>query len=880
MEEQDRLLAKASAVVREQSFFMKKAIEQENLRDALKYSSNLICELRTSQLSPRFYYELYMLVFQELQYLATFFADKSRHGRKLTELYESVQHAGNILPRLYLLVTVGVAYIESKEAPGTEILRDLAELCKGVQHPIRGLFLRYYLLQMSKDKLQFVAAEDGLEEVVDFILSNFNETTRLWIRLQNQGTAGQRDRVKRERERHDLRILAGASLVRLSQLEGMTRTFYTTKVLSRILDQVIACKDAMAQQYLLDCTVQVFPDDFHLESLSLLLSTCAQTQKSVDLRPVLINLMNRLRVFLSANQQVTGSAADVFALFRKHLEKIMHRTADAGKPEDGSTNDESDAPVAVPITNSTSVDSPHAQASKACGNILELFQAFLGFTLSLDPKRFDQVSIVHGMALAALDKYMEAVAGLPQSSEDREADEADEPVWLCPLIEIIETTVRALPLSAALALSQFGSLLSAIPKQFSKRVSVALIDALLNDEDEGSASHDSPRATSRVETRRVTDAPTLTRFMVVIESLLYDVVGSSNEPASEESSNAEQVRVCKAVHLFYSDDTDVQYELLNALRSYFGRGGPKRLKFTLPTLLSCALELVGRVHARIAANPTESPKISTKKVFQFIHNTCSALVPVAPELAFRNWLCAGRTADIMDAALEPIAVEFLTQALITFEEELTDSKSQVNGVAGLVGALIATQNLSPDNYEALATKTTQHGARLIKKLDQCRAVLACSHLFWSRAIRNPLRVIECLQRSLKIADICVQAAPTTSHGLFVECLNKYLYYFENGLDEISPAQIANLISLCKEHAQYAANNSIGGLGTPIKGQENQDPFTHLNQTIAYIKEKRTITEGSKLVLVKLPLTDGAHRKENVSPAAPQVITRPESDSDL
>ena len=74
--------------------------------------------------------------------LSDFFQDGRRHGRKISDLYESVQHAANILPRIYLLVTVGGAYIKSKEAPASEILKDVSELCRGVQHPTRGLFLR------------------------------------------------------------------------------------------------------------------------------------------------------------------------------------------------------------------------------------------------------------------------------------------------------------------------------------------------------------------------------------------------------------------------------------------------------------------------------------------------------------------------------------------------------------------------------------------------------------------------------------------------------------------------------------------------------------------------------------------------------------------
>lgn len=67
-----------------------------------------------------------------MQHLAGFFGDKNRHKKKMIDLYESVQHAGNILPRLYLLATVAAAYIKSLEAPAKEILKDVNELCKGV----------------------------------------------------------------------------------------------------------------------------------------------------------------------------------------------------------------------------------------------------------------------------------------------------------------------------------------------------------------------------------------------------------------------------------------------------------------------------------------------------------------------------------------------------------------------------------------------------------------------------------------------------------------------------------------------------------------------------------------------------------------------------
>ena len=92
------------------------------------------------------------------------------------------------------------------------MLHDLVEMAKGVQHPMRGLFLRHYLAQACKDALPDTGSKfegDGgdVSHAVDFILRNFGETNRLWVRMQNQGPASQKKR--REEERKQLKILVG-----------------------------------------------------------------------------------------------------------------------------------------------------------------------------------------------------------------------------------------------------------------------------------------------------------------------------------------------------------------------------------------------------------------------------------------------------------------------------------------------------------------------------------------------------------------------------------------------------------------------------------------------------------------------------------------------
>ena len=145
-------------------------------------------------------------------------------------------------------MTVGAVYIKSKEAPAKDVLKDMVEMCKGVQHPTRGLFLRNYLSEMSKDKLPDQGTEyygyalfvlrgcffinqthyregGDIDDCIEFILQNFIEMNKLWVRMQHQSIMT--DPVKIEKERLDIRLLVGTNLSRLSQLEGVDCDIYT-----------------------------------------------------------------------------------------------------------------------------------------------------------------------------------------------------------------------------------------------------------------------------------------------------------------------------------------------------------------------------------------------------------------------------------------------------------------------------------------------------------------------------------------------------------------------------------------------------------------------------------------------------------------------------
>lgn len=147
-----------------------------------------------------------------------------------------------------------------------------------------------------------------------FVLTNLIEMNKLWVRLQHQGLT--RDREKREMERKDLRILVGTNLVRLSQLEGVNLEMYRTVILPSILEQVVNCKDVIAQEYLMEIIIQVgeeaciqfktdllhlfpqvFTDDFHLRTLGPFLSATAQLHPKVNIKQIVIALIDRLAAY-------------------------------------------------------------------------------------------------------------------------------------------------------------------------------------------------------------------------------------------------------------------------------------------------------------------------------------------------------------------------------------------------------------------------------------------------------------------------------------------------------------------------------------------------------------------------------------------------------
>jgi len=293
--------------------------------------------------------------------------------------------------------------------------------------------------------------------------------------------------------------------------------------------------------------------------------------------------------------------------------------------------------------------------------------------------------------------------------------------------------------------------------------------------------------------------------------------------------------VASLVHLFETEDVEQLFLMYVTARKHFGQGGPKRIKHTLVPLVFRVLKLTQRLKSTESQDEDWGQK--AKKVFKFAHETVTALARTnLPDLSLKLFIQCAHACNKCGAAFETIGYEFLTQGFVIYEEQVSaDSTAQFNALNLMIGSLPMMTTFSEENYDTLITKTALYSSKLLKKPDQCRAIYMCSHLFWvpERSYTNGKRVLECLQKSLKIADTCMDSAMNVH--LFVEILNQYLYYFENGCDAVTSEYLSGLIAL---------------INTNIANMDAAQEVTHYKNTLEFIKMKKESDPRYKSITIQ------------------------------
>lgn len=212
----------------------------------------------------------------------------------------------------------------------------------------------------------------------------------------------------------------------------MELELYKDTVLPRVLEQVINCKDELAQYYLMDCIIQVFPDEYHLQTLETLLAAFPQLQPTVDIKTVLSQLMERLSNYAASSTDVLPEFLQVEAFSK--LSSAIGRVIEAQ--------------IDMPIVGSIS-----------------LYVSLLTFTLRVHPDRLDYVDQVLGACVkklsgttklednraikqvvallsAPLEKYDDIVTALTLSNYPRVMDHLDNGTNKVMAVVIIQSIMK------------------------------------------------------------------------------------------------------------------------------------------------------------------------------------------------------------------------------------------------------------------------------------------------------------------------------------------------------------------------------------------------------------------------------------------------------
>ncbi|CAL9731669.1 vacuolar protein sorting-associated protein 35 [Monosporozyma unispora] len=904
----------ARSNIKQNSILMKRQLDKFQLMEALKFTSNMLQELRNPHWSPKQYYELYILIFDSLTILSEYLIENHPKRHHLADLYELVQYAGNVIPRLYLMITVGTCYLHFETGTTRqEILKDMIEMARGVQNPIRGLFIRYFISQRTKEFLiedeTLTKKQNNNEEDVNvistnerdletikfncqFILNNFIEMNKLWVRLQYQGPLKERD--QRTKERKELQILIGSQLVRLSQIieddedvseigqnDNKYFQIYSQEILPALLEQIIQCKDTICQEYLFDIICQVFPDHYHFKTLDQLLNTTIYLNPKVHINKLIITLIHRLTDYVNRQGLTTkdkdnnddNGGNDIFETFWKYINDIKKERHD------------------FPLD-----------------QFILLIQDIIHLSLSWYNQRFDHVESLfqflfetfkeqklNSTEMEYLDPLLLQLLTFAHENDgnDIETNKTIEHYanfYYQVIIKCPSFTKVILALNTRKAIQI--KIITTIVNKF-------IIHELFTEEKEYWILN------SKVE---------LEKLLEFLQPLInYQNPNGGN---GQES-------VAKMCHIIYNNmvrnkkitsfkTIENQLEVVLSLKNRLNNnnGNPNTI-ITYPTIITIFWKLI-RTANYLKSKLTKRQDYYhnlIKQIFKYVSrcnsdlfdfvnlnnvdNEASDVVDMDTNIKMTDFIFK---LNLTNASLadqlgyNEIAYDFFSQAFTVFEESLSDSKTQFQALNYMTQCLQKTRSLYGENeeenkdnyYDSLIVRCTLHGSKLLKKQDQCRSVYLCSHLWWATEInsigedeevedgdstqhfyRNGRRLLECLQRSLRTADSIMDNVQSCE--LMVELLNRCLYYFARGEEyetRVTANYINGLIELIKTNLKSLSLEEINDLTITEPNEQKEilsnEYVTGLDGTYWKLPSKESspaIISIAQLVKSKLSIRD-------------------------
>jgi len=772
-EEQEKYLDESLKVVKAQGYHIHQAIDRNNCRATLRETAHMLLELKSSLLTPSSYYQLYSVILDEMLNVVNFFKEEARRGRRMRKLYDIVQQASNIIPRLYLMISAGSVAIENDPKLCKEIITDLLGMIKGVQSPTRGLFTRHFFMKMLKDKLpdkgnEYETEGCTVDDTIGFILQNLEEMTRLWIRL-SANTIGD-EKLLRDKERGDLKLLIGENINRLSSLEGLSLDLYKQKILPKLTEILLESRDSLSQQYIMECVIQAFPDEYNIQCMEEILKTATQLDENVDVKTLFIILMEKLARYVSENgaeaKNIIEAAEKIFEPLKSNIDKLVLQS----------------------INQPGGIQEPN--------KFLELELALMKFTIKCCPQneRLLTVNQILEKTKFILNAYNRK---LTQNGEN--------------ILRNLLTT----PLESELSIFDFNYFPEIMVfLNFSSRTSLALriIESLSHKE--------------KLDSREKVQI-----LLGYIRPLLEDSTDTIEVDAYQ--FEYEQNIVAKILFVIKTNDPTKLQEILDTLVPIFAKGGTRRIKYTLPTLVNAYLKLalqVSETHYN-KLNPSEEGTGIHKEFIKYlsmenltesdavtefitnVHHKVDEIIKVVntayPELGLKLYLTSASNLNQIKVNPEKFVDLFkyyMNSSIQIFKEIKNDQKDKLSLLLNMIGNLIRFKLGSNDTIEPIADELKNLCLNLVKRADQCHAMLNCTELYFT--LNNAKKAKECINKAKRFADFSMTNPENLP--LFIIILNKYISFIEATEDDnyfFTKDDVDDTIEVVKNHVSTIRNEN-------------------------------------------------------------------------
>ena len=749
-DDQDIELENLFIKVKEVSVDIHTAINNNDLPLLLNKAYIMLSELRTSSLNPKYYNRLYNEVYDEMQFIQNFIKNSTYSGRKPKRLYEAAQQASFLIPRLFLQIVTGVVYIETEPRMCCDIMFDLIQMIKGVQHPIRGFFTRYFLLKTIKDVLpdkgnKYESSNISFEDSLSFLFENLEEMNTLWIRIASDAKHLNKPIQVPNKERLDVRHLLGENIIKIASMKGMTFDIYTKVVLPRMKDIIINCKDSISQHFLLECLVTSFPIKYLLMSIEKIVDIIAQMVNEVDTKSLYILIMDKLLKYIKEEKISIDLSTSIYSIIRINVNSAIEKGGEKAK-------------------------------------MIELFLSYMKFTLHYCPVN-EIMNAIHHILICCLSTLTKNDVKLPKEGLKN---------LNAILVSLFEAKIKMFHLE------EFPKIMFNLNYNQRSALSLLIIDYIIKGIETLDTKEKLLHVISLIRTL-IEDSPDADEF----DEYQFEY---------EQSNVGRMIYMIKEKNPYQLFNLYVEMSKILA-KGGFKRQRYTLPCFVNNTMLLCYKVSYLYNYKNIDSNQTrihkdfiESLDISfitneedlidlMRKGYCLINQLIAGLSNEYPKLALNLLLTVAiNIHSIKDNKLNDIIVSFLGSVLLLFKQGNFSPEVSTELLNHIMSSLSVFSSLDKNYLSVILSLIESYITETSNKEIQCNQYLILSYLYFS-LFNDKDKIILYLDKAVEVAS--QEESNNNKIFLFVSIINKVIYYIEKGIniDKINglTTQINNLL---------------------------------------------------------------------------------------